>query len=1070
MNIQVDNANVRVEPRNKINASQQRYTRQRRTVRMLVNQVAWLGWQQHWQAGRVVWRTEQRGDFVPTAGDLALAQLRLVQVGRYAEVARRVVGDLHAWQAQRSAELALALLLHPLAAPDLPDLAARAPTADPETIQRLVALLPAEALCVNRLPASPAAALVACKQSAHVPLQRLVYNAVLPLPVRLLTAVTLGALQRATGYATLVGIAGEADAPLLWQAYAWGKQHGLPDDPWLAVQFLAAPDGATHLQRYQQARLVTRRCWPTDEFIHALLISGVTPAHLVTLLEALMAADRLGRYILVGKVRVTRKRRQKKGQKSGIVQLVEFPFAERQQAVTDLAGLLHSYVQSTTDPAVIDLIRHFIHAMFDLSHLSPELVKHTLMVLRNGLELPVHLQRAYLEILVTRHEQIWDYTDFPTDQAPDKLPAWLGTRWFTLGVPVFNLLRNAKDAAVVYAALDANLAPHIRYELPDPAMYPLLLTLVQQFGVDQQPRVIPLLQNGLYHFDNASTARGVLQPLLTAVLTAPLASQMDLLKEVISHVQRYRSGQLTQILPRLVFYVARLARSAQFSAAYWAELMEGLLLLERAVPDRAQAWFERVLELLSSYQQTHGSVTIDTNAIEIGLRLGVALAEGDGDCFALIFQAAISHSFEQVLQDTRQGIGLLARFPGLRPPLRQLFPQQPQRCTDLLVRVGRAECLGLAALDPLHDLVADPAAFLAHHALAPDWQIVLEHAPDMLLLAGMYLYSRHLLGASLGLPAGVRKALEQPRKLLAEAQHLEQRVAMQPERADLAARLSNLRTRLADPQPLWQAARQEARERLTQVTAEAQLLAAEQQLLVCYRERLEVVAGRVPADLPLDDDLLNAVLLSVDIRTNRRLLRKLLRAHLAGDTAWREQHPANVAFLTRLAAQGVDVATWLSAFPRTYPCKGVRGGLVHLTLERDPVRILQMGNYFDTCLSMGGCNSFSTVANACELNKRVLYARDEAGRVVGRKLIAINAAGRLVGFHTYTVVTDRQSNTRLYASIRHYLGLFAAQAGLHLGETGPVPLLFAEDWYDDGIVAWEVDQMTSAGKECGKIA
>jgi hypothetical protein len=206
---------------------------------------------------------------------------------------------------------------------------------------------------------------------------------------------------------------------------------------------------------------------------------------------------------------------------------------------------------------------------------------------------------------------------------------------------------------------------------------------------------------------------------------------------------------------------------------------------------------------------------------------------------------------------------------------------------------------------------------------------------------------------------------------------------------------------------------------------------------------------------------MNATLLTVDITENRRLLLKLLRAHLAGDRHWREQHPANAAFLQARAAEGLDVSAWLASHPRRYPCPGAAGGRVHLRLEGDPLRILQMGNYFDTCLSFGGCNSFSTVANACELNKRVVYATDGAGHVVGRKLIAINAEGALVGFQTYTSLPEDSSNQALRAVFRHYLHGFAERCRLALADSGRVPTLFAQDWYDDGTVAWD-DEETPA--------
>ena len=249
-------------------------------------------------------------------------------------------------------------------------------------------------------------------------------------------------------------------------------------------------------------------------------------------------------------------------------------------------------------------------------------------------------------------------------------------------------------------------------------------------------------------------------------------------------------------------------------------------------------------------------------------------------------------------------------------------------------------------------------------------------------------------------------------------------------------------------------ARQEAAERLDRLAAETQLAAAEQQAVACYRMRLAQVVGRSLDELTLDDDLVNATLLTVDIKQNRRLLLKLVRAHLAGDRHWRERLPANANFLSQLAGRGVDPPNWLKTHPRGYRCTGVPGGRVRLRLEQDPLHILQMGNYFDTCLSFGGINAFSTVANARDLNKRVVYATDGAGRVVGQKLLALNDRLELVGFHTYTSLTDNTANDALRAIFLRYCTEFARRCGLRMADRGLVPTLVTRDWYDDGVVPW----------------
>ena len=182
-----------------------------------------------------------------------------------------------------------------------------------------------------------------------------------------------------------------------------------------------------------------------------------------------------------------------------------------------------------------------------------------------------------------------------------------------------------------------------------------------------------------------------------------------------------------------------------------------------------------------------------------------------------------------------------------------------------------------------------------------------------------------------------------------ELRHIEDLASCHPDRRDLTVRIANLRTRLANRDPMQADLHDEIAERLQQAAAEAQLAAAEHVVQSLYRSHLEKIAGPIPAGLAIDDDLINAVLLATDVRWNRRLLRRLLRAYVAGDKRWPERHPANVAFLETLAAGGVEVAIWLSSHPRVYRHASVPGGRLHVYLERDPLRVLQMGNLFDIC-------------------------------------------------------------------------------------------------------------------------
>ena len=113
------------------------------------------------------------------------------------------------------------------------------------------------------------------------------------------------------------------------------------------------------------------------------------------------------------------------------------------------------------------------------------------------------------------------------------------------------------------------------------------------------------------------------------------------------------------------------------------------------------------------------------------------------------------------------------------------------------------------------------------------------------------------------------------------------------------------------------------------------------------------------------------------------------------------------------------------------------------------------GTIFDTCLSFGGVNAFSTVANACELNKRVIYARDASGHIIGRKLIGINEYGDLIGFHTYCSLREGRGNDGSAGDHPAVCRSFAAAALCASPTPGTVPTMFAEAWYDDGAVPWD---------------
>ncbi len=333
------------------------------------------------------------------------------------------------------------------------------------------------------------------------------------------------------------------------------------------------------------------------------------------------------------------------------------------------------------------------------------------------------------------------------------------------------------------------------------------------------------------------------------------------------------------------------------------------------------------------------------------------------------------------------------------------------------------------------------------------WNEIAQISPAIERLARDYARWQSLAGAETCPPAGARKILDWPRKWAREIEALESRVAANPQ---LSGRLENLRARLAG-EDKWRAQQaQEIAELLNNATKRAAFAALERAIENAFRARLRALCGELPADFAFDEDWFNALLLGSDVEANRKWARALLRHEVAGDADWRQNLPGNARFLRSLGERGVDVQFYLSEFGRAH-------GELWLWIENAPLGILQMGNRFNTCLSRGGCNAFAGVANAIELNKRVVYARDRKGRIVARQLWAISEDYKLVGFDVYsTYAPDERAG--LEAHFAAHARAWARSCGLELADDGEIESLVAPEWYNDGVRAWESEREISGSQ------
>jgi hypothetical protein len=189
------------------------------------------------------------------------------------------------------------------------------------------------------------------------------------------------------------------------------------------------------------------------------------------------------------------------------------------------------------------------------------------------------------------------------------------------------------------------------------------------------------------------------------------------------------------------------------------------------------------------------------------------------------------------------------------------------------------------------------------------------------------------------------------------------------------------------------------------------------------------------------------VMLTLNRRETRRKESDLLRS-LAGYQAQPKfTHLANVRWIRKLPAD--TAAQWITGITLARELPKV--GKLTLAIEQDAAEVLHMGDYGYSCLGTGSCNQYSALTNAMEANKQVVYARNSAGRVVGRQLLVISEEMKLVCFCVYPLNASEE--------LRDLFGDFdcafaeALKLPVETGDDYTVAAPLGLDWYDDG--SWD---------------
>lgn len=313
-----------------------------------------------------------------------------------------------------------------------------------------------------------------------------------------------------------------------------------------------------------------------------------------------------------------------------------------------------------------------------------------------------------------------------------------------------------------------------------------------------------------------------------------------------------------------------------------------------------------------------------------------------------------------------------------------------------------------------------------------------------------------LLGLSSPLPPAVKNLLGREQTLRRERDTLARMQAEGRISASALKRLTKLDQLLLDPSAIAQWVEKDVARAVVKMLPRLKASTLAFITREAVRSHWKAMVGRGAEIKGRDWD--NALHFYYSADRNKELLRKLLH-HVAGhDPKWRLQHSPNAKFLADLRAGGFDADAWLTPYSRTAM---VHGETWTVRLVQDPLRVLQMGNLFGTCLSVDDCNAYAAIANAVEVNKQVLFLEDSGGCVIGRKLIGLTSTGRLFGFRSYGAACldtiGHPAKPEVWIKIlfdlacldlvRRVKGQFDESPDL---DTAADQLRLAADWYNDG--------------------
>jgi len=193
----------------------------------------------------------------------------------------------------------------------------------------------------------------------------------------------------------------------------------------------------------------------------------------------------------------------------------------------------------------------------------------------------------------------------------------------------------------------------------------------------------------------------------------------------------------------------------------------------------------------------------------------------------------------------------------------------------------------------------------------------------------------------------------------------------------------------------------------------------------------------------------HTIQMSKGLDWNKRVFRKFLKKVEGGVVSLTHSHPKNLEWLKARNCFWKP-GVWLMGVKDEVVMESF--GKVMFETQHHFEDVLKMGTLVQSCLSIGGCNQHSAIANALDVNKQVVFARAENGRFLARQLLAITESGELACFEVYHTSGGKDCKL-LEAEFLRLNQEFAERLGMMICDhyDYEVARVVCKDWYDDGL-------------------